>query len=105
MFIMCYFPNLQYFFITFDAEPRWRDMLKRICPFCHLALHVCFVVPVGSQGFFIAMRDIGSIRDKLLELRQLEDQALINFNEAKNFLLRIRRERRKLEKLLTPPEN
>jgi hypothetical protein len=51
------------------------------------------------------MRDIRSIRDKLIELRQLEDQALINFTEAKNYLLRIRRERRKLEKLLTPPVN
>jgi hypothetical protein len=45
------------------------------------------------------------IREKLLELRKLEAPALVNFNEAKNYLLKIRRQIRDLEKLLTPHQN
>jgi hypothetical protein len=64
---------------------------------------VCIVVPGGSLGFY--MKKTSDIRDQLLDLRKLEDQAVVDFTKAKNFLIKIRKQRRELEKLLTPSEN
>jgi hypothetical protein len=51
------------------------------------------------------MKQVTNIREKLLELRKLEAIAVVNFNEAKNSLLKIRRQLRDLEKLITPHQN
>lgn len=61
------------------------------------------MVPGGSWGF--SMEKNSDIRDKLLELRKIEAQAVVNFNEAKNFLIKIRKQINELERLLTPHEN
>ena len=61
------------------------------------------MVPGGSLGFY--MKKTSDIRDQLLDLRKLEDQAVVDFTKAKNFLIKIRKQRRELEKLLTPSEN
>lgn len=45
------------------------------------------------------------IRQQLIELRQLEEAVRVQFDSAKNELLRIKRQIKELEKLLTPPEN
>ena len=45
------------------------------------------------------------IMQQIIELRQLEEAARVQFDAAKNQLLRIKRRIKKLEKLLTPPEN
>jgi hypothetical protein len=51
------------------------------------------------------MKKTTDIRDKLLELHKLEAIAVFNFTEAKNALLKIRRQIHSLEKLLTPSQN
>jgi len=43
-----------------------------------------------------------SIQSQIIELRQLEQAAQVQFDEAKNALLDIKRRIRDLEKLLTP---
>lgn len=53
-------------------------------------------------AFMILPKDI---RQELIELRQLEEAARVQFDAAKNELLRIKRQIKELEKLLTPPEN
>lgn len=45
------------------------------------------------------------IRDRLIELRQLEEAAKVEFDRAKNALLKIKREIRRLENLLKPRTN
>jgi len=45
------------------------------------------------------------IMQEIIELRQLEEAARVQFDAAKNELLRIKRRIKQLEKLLTPPEN
>jgi|GEM_PF-3460432 len=45
------------------------------------------------------------IRQELIELRQLEEAARVQFDQAKNQLLKIKKRIRKLEKLLTPQDN
>jgi type I restriction enzyme R subunit len=44
------------------------------------------------------------IRQQIIELRQLEEAARVQFDAAKNNLLKIKRRIRELEKLLTPPD-
>jgi len=53
-------------------------------------------------AFMIRATDI---RQQLIELRQLEEAARVQFDQAKNQLLRIKRKIKELEKLLSPPEN
>lgn len=48
---------------------------------------------------------MNDIRDRLIELRQLEEAAKIEFDRAKNNLLKIKRDIRRLEKLLNPRTN
>jgi hypothetical protein len=48
------------------------------------------------------MKEPLSIKNRIIELRQLEQAALVQFNESKNQLLKIKRERIRLEKLLKP---
>lgn len=45
------------------------------------------------------------IRDRLIELRQLEEAAKVEFDRAKTKLLKIKREIRRLENLLNPKTN
>jgi len=45
------------------------------------------------------------IRDRLIELRQLEEAAKIEFDRAKNQLLKIKREIRRLQNILKPRTN
>lgn len=79
--------------------------LKGIGPFCHFM--ICAVVQHGcgdSLGpFFMDKKQ--SITEQILQLRQVEEKALLNFTEAKNRLISIRRKIRQLLNLLTPPEN
>ena len=53
-------------------------------------------------AFMIRATDI---RQEIIELRQLEEAARVQFDAAKNELLRIKRRIKQLEKLITPPEN
>ena len=45
------------------------------------------------------------LRDRLIELRQLEEAAKVEFDRAKNVLLKIKREIRRIENLLRPRIN
>lgn len=45
------------------------------------------------------------IRDRLIELHQLEEAAKVEFDRAKNQLIKIKREIRHLQNLLKPRTN
>jgi len=61
------------------------------------------VVQIKMGGAFMIRAT--DIRQQLIELRQLEEAARVQFDQAKNQLLRIKRKIKELEKLLSPPEN
>ena len=55
-----------------------------------------------DRSFRKTMTDL---RNRLIELRQLEEAAKLEFDRAKNVLLKIKREIRRLENILEPGIN
>lgn len=58
------------------------------------------VVQIKMGGAFMILPK--DIRQELIELRQLEEAARVQFDSAKNQLLKIKKRIKELEKLITP---
>ena len=61
------------------------------------------VVQIKMGGAFMILSN--EIRQQLIELRQLEEAARVQFDLAKNQLLKIKKRIQEMEKLLNPLEN